>query len=841
MNGNRARTIINKKIDLLSFIFILIFTFILLCLIFYLIYELNQNPPIKMGNEPPIESTKISDDELLVLYSILFIIWLFVIVIFFIKYFPKQPKKLHYDVKFRPTNVNQKPIDTIPKEEFIIDNDVFKIGGMSILKFAYSNLNGEKHLAKIPRRDGPNTYETCLEKLKIEAEVLSRCNHPNIVKYVDSYTKNNEFYLITEFVEGKTLDELFDREENKNLEYLTEDKIKEYIDTILHSLNYLHDIIGIIHRDINPSNIMLNRDGRLVLFDFGTAKKIEGIGSFNFSEASQEWFEPKKGTIMYTKGYTSPEQELYGIAHKLTDIYGVGATMYFLATGYVPQYFQRQRDMPLGPFPKVPLHLRYSEELIKIIEKATENDPEKRYQSGGEMGEAIEETYFQKTVDLSSISERGTFVLEESIAEISNGFALADKYIKFEEISYDEYNKITLDFGNFSLPVQYTPTILSTKKGKDMQKNLNVILLNSPDKLLPNIQVAIFLDENKNYWIEAINDNFPFYVQDEQFGMLERKKWFLDDNTTISLAYVNNKSYLKFQVVKNGTSEKRSQKKLKVKKIIAPKKVMKKEISKISFTKDLKKRSENSKEKEIIKKKAFLEKIKNWKSEGYEVKRLEGILEKNNSEIENIINKFQEDVNLLKDARAKLDLLEIFINEGFYYKGLENEFSSIKSRLNDPDKIDEILYEMTELWQKMLEIKSKKMFEKKISEKQKIERKKKFYQKLEDLKNRGYDVNHLEKVMNKDISKIEGEFAKFYRDLYFLKLLEKKLMKINVKGIKKDIRNIRPKFKAPQLIKEILKDVRIIYFKKGMKQEYLELMDEIFKEIKESQQKLMED
>jgi len=314
---------------------------------------------------------------------------------------------------------------TVHERIFTFEEESFRVGGMSILKFAHDNNNPKsKYIAKIPRGDGPNKYETCLEKLLLESEVLKQCDHRNIVRYVDSFERGSEYYLVLEYVDGSNLDELYSRDESANVEPLDEQRIRYYTLELLEALDYFHDNIGYIHRDINPTNIMIRSNGDLVLIDFGTIKKRESALSY-FEEGSIEWEEPKKGTIIYTKGYASPEQELYGVSHIQSDIYSVGSVIYFLATGHVPQYFQRMRHMPLGPFPEIPPSLGFSDELINIVKIATDNDPKNRYQSAREMIIALQ------------------------------GGSIVDRYSSFAMDPYDSFKPP--DHSNIPSPSYHTP------------------------------------------------------------------------------------------------------------------------------------------------------------------------------------------------------------------------------------------------------------------------------------------------------------------------------------------------------------------------------------------------
>ena len=153
---------------------------------------------------------------------------------------------------------------------------------------------------------------------------------------------------------------------------------------ILAGIMALHDA-GYIHRDIDPSNIMITRDGKIKLIDFGIAKKVDGLKTHdrNLTTAGQFMGKPQ---------YAAPELIIGDLKNqnKPTDIYAVGVLLFQLIVGHLP--FEGPSNVVLNCHmrSKMPLKLISNGNLRKIIEHATEKDCTKRYQSAAEFRVALD-------------------------------------------------------------------------------------------------------------------------------------------------------------------------------------------------------------------------------------------------------------------------------------------------------------------------------------------------------------------------------------------------------------------------------------------------------------------
>ncbi len=195
-----------------------------------------------------------------------------------------------------------------------------------------------------------------------EAMVLSGLKHPNVVAIQDYFEEHGNYYLVMEYVKGNNLQQLLKERGG----VFNEKQVIEWAANILDVLHYLHGHSPpVIYRDIKPSNIMLGTMDGIKLVDFGIARP---------------YADNSENTHVVSGGYSPPEQ-YWGAADPRSDIYALGATMYYLLTGKEPLALQtcstRSRNTLI------------SEHMDKVIQKATAQDVWLRYQTAGEMRQAL--------------------------------------------------------------------------------------------------------------------------------------------------------------------------------------------------------------------------------------------------------------------------------------------------------------------------------------------------------------------------------------------------------------------------------------------------------------------
>lgn len=205
-----------------------------------------------------------------------------------------------------------------------------------------------------------------------EAKSAAALNHTNIVTVYDAGEEDGNYYIAMEYLKGKTLKEILNRDSRLPLKNML-----LVCGQICRALIYAHNK-KIVHRDIKSSNIMVTEDQVVKLMDFGLAKVIEEV------KASQ--------TIASgTPYYMSPEQTLGKPIDHRTDIYSLGVTMFEMGTGILPfrdgeAAYHHVHTPPPDPVTVVPdIHPM----LSRIILKAMEKEPDKRYQTASELLEDL--------------------------------------------------------------------------------------------------------------------------------------------------------------------------------------------------------------------------------------------------------------------------------------------------------------------------------------------------------------------------------------------------------------------------------------------------------------------
>ncbi|MEI6176570.1 MAG: serine/threonine-protein kinase [Verrucomicrobiota bacterium] len=215
------------------------------------------------------------------------------------------------------------------------------------------------------------------ERFTIEAELLAKLSHPHIVTIHDFGETAGLFYLVMEFIDGVNLRDLL--RDGK----IEPEQALAIVPPICDALQYAHDK-GIVHRDIKPENLLLDREGRIKIADFGIAKLIGTVASVydrrwfsSASEVRQTDATINAGTI----GYSAPEQASDPQhVDQRADIYSLGVVLYEMLTG------ERPNNELVAPSKKVQIDVR----LDEIVLRALERTPALRYQTAGEFRTMVE-------------------------------------------------------------------------------------------------------------------------------------------------------------------------------------------------------------------------------------------------------------------------------------------------------------------------------------------------------------------------------------------------------------------------------------------------------------------
>ncbi|PEN14475.1 hypothetical protein CRI94_05465 [Longibacter salinarum] len=207
-------------------------------------------------------------------------------------------------------------------------------------------------------------FDFGLQRFLQEARTLAKFeDHPNIVRVRTFFGENGTGYLVMNFYEGFTLEEYIESQSG----WLPEDEALYIIHDVLDGLQAAHDA-GVLHRDIDPSNIYLNGDGRVVLLDFGAARTAVGERTQTLS-------------VMLKRGYAPHEQyHSRGEQGPWTDIYACSATLYRTLTGYKPPEAPA-RVMSEDLVPPSEISPGLSEEINDAVVAGLEVLPQSRPQS----------------------------------------------------------------------------------------------------------------------------------------------------------------------------------------------------------------------------------------------------------------------------------------------------------------------------------------------------------------------------------------------------------------------------------------------------------------------------
>lgn len=251
-------------------------------------------------------------------------------------------------------------IGTVLRDRYEIIAELGK-GGMSTVYLAKDKILDSYWAVKKVK----NSTSIDIEAFKKEVELLSSLSHSDIPRIIDRIEIDDDFYVIMDFIDGTSLAKKVLLEGP-----LPEDDVVEWAKMLCDVLEYLHTVKSnpIIYRDMKPDNIMLINSGRVKLIDFGIAKECRRG-------------EKQAGSSIGTKGYAAPEQYkgAINILDERTDIYSLGATLFYLVTGVVPG------KPPKAVRPIRQINPSLSEGLEYIILKCTDDTPENRYQNCREL------------------------------------------------------------------------------------------------------------------------------------------------------------------------------------------------------------------------------------------------------------------------------------------------------------------------------------------------------------------------------------------------------------------------------------------------------------------------
>lgn len=273
---------------------------------------------------------------------------------------------------------------------------------------------------------------TFVLKFRAEAQSAAGLSHPNIVNVYDVGDDDGLYYIVMELVEGITLKSFIERKGKLEVKEAVGIAIQ-----IASGLEAAHDN-HIIHRDIKPQNIIISREGKVKVTDFGIAKAATS--------------NTISSNAMGSVHYISPEQARGGYSDEKSDIYSLGVTLYEMLSGHVPfagdntvsvalLHIQGEAKPLREINPEIPISLE------RIVQKAMEKKPERRYLSAAEMIADLKRSIINPNGDFVKVAspivdDSPTInISEEEVNEIKNASKAAPAAAVAGVVEREEHNK----------------------------------------------------------------------------------------------------------------------------------------------------------------------------------------------------------------------------------------------------------------------------------------------------------------------------------------------------------------------------------------------------------------
>jgi serine/threonine protein kinase len=256
------------------------------------------------------------------------------------------------------------------------------------------------------------TFEGNLrERFEQEAHIIASFNHPNIVQVYDFDVIERDdsqlYYMVMPLISGQSLNDLLESYRAKE-QLLPLEQVKRIMLDLTSALSYAHER-GMVHRDVKPSNILFDQDGRAILTDFGIARLVKR------GNMTQE------GVIIGTPAYMSPEQAMGGVIDHRSDLYALGVIFFELLSGRVP--FEDENTVSVifkhiqEPIP--PISAIMGETFVRfeaVIAKALGKHPENRYQTAQAFADDIKALFSDTSTAEFVPTSAGTTTPKTTIA-----------------------------------------------------------------------------------------------------------------------------------------------------------------------------------------------------------------------------------------------------------------------------------------------------------------------------------------------------------------------------------------------------------------------------------------
>jgi len=263
-------------------------------------------------------------------------------------------------------------LDTLLLDRYVVGQVISDKGVSRIYKGKNKQSNKEVAIKELILESFilPDLKKQVMEQFQIEVKILLTLLHPNLPRFEDYFEADGRRYMVMEYIEGEKLEEYI----IKKKDLIDQNQALTWALELCNVLEYLHTRKPkpIIFRSLCPENIIITKDGKLKLIDFGISKI----------------FDPQDSTLAIAKTadrHYSPVEQTVGRTDERTDIYSLGATLYFILTKKPPlESAHRTITKKPLPSPKA-INRKVSTIFERIIFRATESDPDKRFQNISEI------------------------------------------------------------------------------------------------------------------------------------------------------------------------------------------------------------------------------------------------------------------------------------------------------------------------------------------------------------------------------------------------------------------------------------------------------------------------
>lgn len=274
-------------------------------------------------------------------------------------------------------------------------------GGMSDVYKAKCHKLNRNVAVKVLKQEFSENKEF-VSKFRTEAQAAAGLMHPNIVNVYDVGEENGIYYIVMELVEGITLKRYIEKKARLSVKEAVSIAIQ-----ISMGIKCAHDN-KIIHRDIKPQNIIISKEGKVKVTDFGIAKAATS--------------NTITSNVMGSVHYTSPEQARGGFSDEKSDIYSLGITLFEMLTGRVPfngdttvaiaiKHIQEEMPSPRNYVPEIPISVE------QIVLKCTLKSPDRRYQKVDELIEDLKKSLISPDEDFVKIDSLEQSAITRAVTE----------------------------------------------------------------------------------------------------------------------------------------------------------------------------------------------------------------------------------------------------------------------------------------------------------------------------------------------------------------------------------------------------------------------------------------